>query len=262
MASAVPKTQTLYKPAKLKSWVWAHFMRVKEDSNVAHCTVCKENLNFTGGTTSWLSKHLKRKHGILPATTVEATESDEEGETPELVQKPITAYAPQKDLDFNSKRHRDITDKILNIVIKDLRPLSIVEDIGMKEALRYFEPRYKVISRTTLTKRLSDKYESVRKCLETKVSNADAIALTTDGWSSCATEDFIAVTVHMITGWKLEAYLLVVEKFAQNHTADNLTQHLKQTVEAWFTIPDGGKLYITTDNAANIVKGNFICILQ
>lgn len=244
--------KTYYKPS-FKSWVWTHMSLIKEEKELAHCDVCKTELKYTGGTTSVLIKHLKRKHGIEPAPLDKVPQVDQAG----LTQTAITSFVPQKELDTNCKRHREITDKLINIVVKDLRPLSIVEDLGMREALHYFEPRYKIICRTTLTKKLREKYDSVRACLESKVANADAISLTTDGWSSCNAEDYIAVTVHVISGWQLESYLLTVDLFSQNHTANNLTEHLTKTVHAWISLPDGQeKLYITTDNAANIVKGN------
>lgn len=261
--------RTRYKQHGLKSWVWNHFSLIKEDKTVAVCDICSDELKYASGSTSVLGKHLTRKHSLSSATGPTSSNMDDESDidiqeiTTPARQATIERFLPQKPLDANSKKHREITELLANLVVKDLQPFSIVEDKGMRDLIKYFEPRYQMVCRSTLTSRVETKYETAAAALKDKIDASDAIALTTDGWTSRSGEDYNAMTVHLLTKWKLETYLLAVSRFDQNHTAVNLTNFIKGAVEKWIVLPaDDTPLYVTTDNAANIVRGKHLTMFR
>ena len=84
---------------------------------------------------------------------------------------------------------------------KDLRPYSVVNTL---------EPRYKIPSRTHFSDSVAPKlYEEVKSKVVTELKSASAIALTTDGWTSRATQSYETVTAHFINQqWKIQNYIL------------------------------------------------------
>ena len=113
--------------------------------------------------------------------------------------------------------------KILALVVKDLQPFSIVEDEGFVNLLAYFEPRYQPISRKYLTENLlATKYREGTTALKTAIRNADSTSLTTDSWTSNSTEDFVTVTLHVLSDWVLSCYVLDTSPLSLAHTAWNL----------------------------------------
>ena len=123
----------------------------------------------------------------------------------------------------------------------------------------YFESRYQPISRKYLTENLlATKCRDGTTALKTVILNADNTSLTTGSWTSNSTEDFVTVTllvllVHVLSDWVLSCYVLDTAPLSLAHTAGNLSAHLTSVVQKW-SIKDE-LLYVTTDNATNIVKG-------
>ena len=64
------------------------------------------------------------------------------------------------------RRAKAVSDMILNMIIKDIRPIAIVEGEGFQEMMRLVEPGYKVPSRKYFTKLLHLKYSERVKNLK------------------------------------------------------------------------------------------------
>lgn len=74
------------------------------------------------------------------------------------------------------------------------------------------------------------------------MSNTAYIALISDGWTSRATESYIAVIAHYITSeW-------------ESHTSEHLSEALSQAVTDWKLERGNSTILVTTDNAKNIVN--------
>ena len=94
--------------------------------------------------------------------------------------------------------------KILALVVINLQPFGIVENEGFVNLLAYFEPRNQPISRKYLTEHfLATKYREGTTALNTVILNADDTSLTTDSWTSNSIEDFVTVTLHVLSDWVL-----------------------------------------------------------
>lgn len=81
----------------------------------------------------------------------------------------------------------EFTNSILNMIITDMRPLSMVEDQGFQKMISTFNPKYVLPSRTYFVKMMEKKYEEIKGKLKNTLKEADTIALTTDIWTSVAT---------------------------------------------------------------------------
>ena len=88
----------------------------------------------------------------------------------------------------------------MNSIIRDLRPISCVENDGFHQLLNEFNPRFKVPTKNYFRDTvLAHKYENIKAKVKFDLSNGvERHAITTDGWTSQATVDFITITVHFI----------------------------------------------------------------
>lgn len=84
-------------------------------------------------------------------------------------------------------------------------------------------------------------------------SNNSKLALTTDVWTSVATEAYLGVTCHYITDdWNMQSICLTTMPLQDRHTASNIAEWLEQVV-ARLEIPHSKIIVIVHDNGANIV---------
>ena len=67
--------------------------------------------------------------------------------------------------------------------------------------------------------------EVLKQCLK---NEAQFIALTTDIWTSLATENYFSVTAHYTdSNWELQAFVLETLSFPERHTGVNIADKLK-----------------------------------
>lgn len=160
-----------------------------------------------------------------------------------LVERPLSAH--QKKLYYNL---------ILNLVNKDLQPFSIVEDKGFMELIAGFHSAYQLASRTTLTRtHLPETYSIVAEKVRLKLKDISYITVTTDTWTSIATENYMSLTPHFIDNiWKVHTILVDCFKFSDRHTSENLKAEMARVLTEW-DISD--KVHtVVTDNARNITN--------
>lgn len=156
-------------------------------------------------------------------------------------------------------RQQKINNLILNIIVKDLQPFSIINDEGFRELMKELAPGYTIPSRPTFTYSfLTQKYNETVEKLQKMLNNAQFVALTADGWKSVANESYIGITAHFITDdWKLYSCLLECFPLEETHTSKNLSSEFRRVVEKWNLV---NKCYsVTTDNAANMVAAVKLC---
>ena len=116
----------------------------------------------------------------------------------------------------SASRAKEITDKIAIMIALDKRPISIIEGPGFTSLMQFLEPGYTIPSRKYLSKILKQKHEDGIEKLRYKLSNeVDTIALTTDIWTSCATEAYITITAHGIFNWEMDSLVLATRAFPE-----------------------------------------------
>jgi len=79
------------------------------------------------------------------------------------------------------------------------------------------------------------------------------VALTTDIWTSTATEGYITLTAHSLESWNYVNCVLATRDMKNGHTADNISTEIV-SVLADFGIKKEQVVRLVTDNASNIVK--------
>lgn len=240
--------EEIHSPVGFKSWVWKYFgFRKKDGAVIRDVAVCKDKdcqceIKYCGNTSN-LSAHLRRRHGM-------------DGDCPETqASKPstsLTTFFPVK-LSTTSKRAKTITKAIAFFICKDMKPYCVVENEGFRYLLEVLEPRYNIPSRQYFSESYIPKlYTKVRDEVIHGLMSAEQVAITTDGWTSCATESYITITCHFIDNdWQMNNPVLQTRVLGDTHSGINIGQVLINACEEWGIMK---KPALVTDNASNMIK--------
>ena len=223
------------------SEVWDYFRELDGGQEV-QCLKCELKMQFSHGSTNSMGRHLDRKHGIDLAVGVVKKKGK-----PDSNQETITACVKRAEkLSPDSKKYKDITYKIAKCMFLDLRPISICEDEGFREAILAAEPRYTIPSRVsyryTILPELYNQCRGevknrIQRYRETYPSTA-LFGVTTDGWTSGSNQSIVAYTLHIINEHKqIESFCIGTYEMSHKHTAHNLQAHLLATLQEWEVLP-------------------------
>ena len=160
-----------------------------------------------------------------------------------------------KTLSFSdeSQRAREITVSLAKMMVKDLQPISIVEDEGFRYFTKVMDPRYKIPSRKSMmTGEIPKLYEQAQKTVQDSIQSASSLVLTTDMWTARTTEAYLTLSGHFIDqDWQMQSCNLATVHVAVQHTADNISELLTKITDEWGIT---SKVYaVVTDNGANMV---------
>ena len=199
----------IVKNRKAKSSVWEHFGLKKRrldqvvDKSLAVCRRCNVTVKTSGGTTN-LTTHLRRHHPLLLSPPLKKIASNASGpssasgvsscEVPQSPQLPSIYRQRSMHLKYDSKsvKAAAITKNIANFIIKDLRPFRIVDAPEFRHLISSLDPRYSMPSRKQFAEEIIPAmYISVSQEIKEKLKCAEQVALTTDGWTSRATESYM-----------------------------------------------------------------------
>ncbi|KAJ8348900.1 hypothetical protein SKAU_G00274890 [Synaphobranchus kaupii] len=161
----------------------------------------------------------------------------------------MTDYVLRKNAPCTPQQAAVLIDGILNMLVTDMRPLSMVEDQGFRTMINILNPGYTLPARTHFTKLMERKYQKTFQEVKSAIKATNSrIGLTTDVWTSVATEAYLGITCHYIgDDWNMKSICLTTMPLEHRHTASNIAEWLEEVV-ARFEI-----IAIVHDNGANIV---------
>ncbi|XP_026132004.1 zinc finger BED domain-containing protein 1-like isoform X1 [Carassius auratus] len=123
-------------------------------------------------------------------------------------------------------------DKVLNIIIKDLQPLSSVTSHYLTRTLQ--SSLDVQLSASCIRNELQNLYRHKRVEVQNAVNNASNLALSAELWSSSEKVFYLTVSCHFITeNWKLTSYVLDTAHLLTKHTAENAAEHLLRISNEW-----------------------------
>lgn len=236
---------------KPRSAIWEHFTRSGDTAKCRHCT--KEYKYFSSTTN--LQAHMKSAHPKMCQAT-ESPSSTGAGGVTKMGTLPISSWSGGKVSTCSVKRSQEITGLVADWVFGSCRPLSIVNDPELATLLENLQPGYQLPSRTHLSKILTKHHQAGSEELISLLERAPAVALTSDCWTSRATQSYATYTVHFVDQskdkWSLESFMLQTAVFSGSHTADNLATHARNTCSK-FKLPAGKVVGLVHDEAANMM---------
>ena len=113
--------------------VWKHFIKMKE-TRKAECKICQKKLAYHGGTTN-LRENLVKVHPLVYKQ-----------ESP----KQLFLQSCMRPKFCSPARTKAITDKIVRMIILDLRPICVVECSGFRDIISTLEPGYVLPTRKSV----------------------------------------------------------------------------------------------------------------
>ena len=213
------------------SRIWDYFGFYEDDEkkilkNEAICKICKVGLKYTGSTSNLLY-HVSSCHPEKKFTG--------EGEHEPSKQTTLFAYQVKKPYSFESAQAQKLHLKVTEFIVEQLLPMSIVEKPAFKELVEALDPQYKVLSRASLMRTFIPKmYEETRGKILSDLKDLSGAGVTTDGWTSLATQGYVTVTLHFIDKeWNLKSIVLETKELKGSHTAEHLKDALLCTFNDW-----------------------------
>lgn len=161
-----------------------------------------------------------------------------------------------KETQCTTQKAAELSKRILRVIVKDMRPLSLVEGEAFIDMIEYACPGFKCPSRWWFTKQLEKAYQHTLEDLKKNLQGRSSkITLTTDAWTSIATEAYLGMTCHYINdNWEMVSFVLCTKPLEDRHTAENIARWIEEVAEKFdFSLRDDVQA-IVHDNAANVVK--------
>ena len=196
------------KKRKNSSIIWDHFGFVTDHKGViinrekVTCRHCNAELKYQGGSTSNLqyhynSLHLKDAKPSLSAS-LQPTIAQSMGQ--------VKAYS------ISSPRHGLLQKRVAEYLVENLLPLSTVSSPGFNTLVKSLDPKFVVGSRRTYSDVIIPKmYADLKQRIDAMLRPIDAVACTTDGWTSIVTESYITLSCHFIDhDWNMQSICLQI----------------------------------------------------
>lgn len=133
---------------------------------------------------------------------------------------------------FDPEKFRELL--VMAIVMHDL-PFQFVEYVGIRNVFTYICADIKLISRNTAkTDVMSMHAREMKKLKNTLVSMPSRICLTSDLWTSIATDGYLALTAHFVDDdWKLQKRILNFSFMPPPHTGVALSDKIYKLLVDW-----------------------------
>ena len=202
-----------------ESECWLYFE--KAVSGKARCKLCNKALACIGGSTSGLMTHVRSMH------------SDAMNTSPRQPKLGSFGVGPQRQC--SESRQEQITVLLSDVLVANMLPVSLVESTEFRALLAFLEPAYKPPCRQTMTTRIEAQAAMKRNTLRQEMeSDATAVAVTTDIWTSLANDPYISLTASYITpSWTMRTPTLANTLMDERHTQTNITARLADITADW-----------------------------
>ena len=117
-------------------------------------------------------------------------------------------------------------------LFRDLRPLSIVDDVGFRDLMGRVSPGYVIPSRTHVSKLIGQRHTTGLSALTSRLKSVSGCCLTTAVWTSKATQSYNTVTMHLVTEtWELEIAVVETALFPGSHTGVRIAEKVSDATK-------------------------------
>lgn len=224
--------------ARYRSAVWKYFGFVVETKNdekkvnykLTACKHCRKISSYTGNTTN-MTTHMYRHHPNIDSGTTskqaKASTSTTKADKLSFNSSNTTTTGQLRlqesfNLRFSptSMKAIAITKSIGAFIALDMRPYTIVESPAFRHMINTIEPRYQVPSSSHFAEKIvPELYNEAKSKVQDQLKKAFSVSITTDGWTSRATQSYITVTGHFIDpDWVMRSYVLQTRILEASHT--------------------------------------------
>jgi len=167
------------------------------------------------------------------------------------------ASPPRKQLrmsDEPTKSNAQVEKLIVDFVVQDMQPLSIVEGAGFRNLLHGLNPKVKVMCTETLKSRLHVKLTDMKSKLKEDLRSCAYVSTTADIWTQQA-RSYIGVTCHWLGSddFSHRSVALAFRRFLGTHSYDKIASVLMD-IHSEFDLDSSKIVNVVTDNGSNFIK--------
>ncbi|XP_065193216.1 E3 SUMO-protein ligase ZBED1-like [Sycon ciliatum] len=173
-----------------------------------------------------MREHMKRAHPLLFGRC--------DGEKSSAKQSSMLQHVAVKPAakQMSASTAKEITGSLTDWLVRDLRPLSIVDDVGFRDLMGRVSPGYVIPSRTHVSKLIGQRHTTGLSALTSRLKSVSGCCLTTDAWTSKATQSYNTVTVHFVTEtWELESAVVETALFPGSHTGVRIAEKVSDATK-------------------------------
>ena len=245
-------------PTGRKSLIWNYFGFSNDSSGKickekAICKLCGQKFSHGGGTTN-LRNHLKSGHLPEYNKLYVETASEQSSSTQTCLDE-FMAPPPSKKFSADSTKAKNLANAVSEFIVRDLRPINVVDGVGFLNLMHVAEPRYSVPCRRTMMGIIDSRYSNVRKSVCGTVALHDDFCLTTDMWTSRPGDGYISLTAqYMSDRFVMEHKTLHCLHLPGIHDHTAIADVLKDCAEGYHIDLSRNVTAFTTDNGSNVVK--------
>ena len=190
------------------------------------CGVCGKKIKYRNTPTN-LQQHLENQHSIQWGE-LQVKKSSQQPKISDF-----SSSSASKHYSDSHPKQKGFVSKLVDWVVKNLRPVSIVEDEKFRDLIAFIDPRLKVPSRKTIMRKINRlRAEKEGQVIE-KLKNVENVCCTTDAGSSLDQRSIINVNLHWLNedfmmekkiismtevdGKKADEYRAVVDESLKSH---------------------------------------------
>ena len=158
-------------------------------------------------------------------------------------------------MQFKGLPQSTVDNHITSYIVKGIQPLRTVETAAFRELVTGLAPGAAVMSRGTLSKRITDKREKMLFDLKEHMSAAKYICTTADAWSTCG-RGYLGVTAHWIAENTLKRHsaALACRRLVGSHSYDVLAEAITDIYNEYGLTVHSRIVGCVTDNGSNFLK--------
>jgi len=223
-----------------RSDIWNHFEDIGDGK--ARCKLCHADIRCRGGSISSLWKHIEMKHTHVVSPKLQAS-------TAAVSNSSLTVLSMFSKTNITSAHSEKLSDLITTMITTDTLPINHFRG-GSWIQRAYGVCGAGLHCAKTITNRLESRYAKVKE----KVSKMQVptLALTTDCWTSGATESFISQIAHYACtiSFIMKSLVMAMRQFDGRHTGPHIKAKMEEMMTEWGV---AGKMStVVHDNAANM----------
>ncbi|NWX24437.1 RSLE3 protein, partial [Aegotheles bennettii] len=211
-----------------KSKVWNYYRKLGDA--YVECNVCKKQLSFHNSTTT-MREHLVRKHSIRE-TLLSHIKDDHGAEpdsaAPENAAKRCRQTPPESGSHHAEARSDVLLELVLEMIFRDLHPLSVVKDKGFRLLLGYLEPGLVLPAPAQLAGMLRHRYSAARQHLERYLRTVQSVVVCAELWGSQLGQTYLSLTASFVdTEWRRARCVLETRPAGEEDAEGGLGEKLQ-----------------------------------
>uniref|UniRef100_A0A8C3C5D1 Uncharacterized protein n=1 Tax=Cairina moschata TaxID=8855 RepID=A0A8C3C5D1_CAIMO len=203
-----------------------------------------------------MREHLARKHSIRDAPLKDEQGPEHEGHEAKRPRPTPPESGPHHGAPCPDARSEAILELVLEMIFRDLQPLSVVRDKGFGLLLGYLEPGFALPAPARLAGMLRHRYGAVRRQLERYLQTAQALVVCLEPWASRLGHGYLGVSASFIDGeWRRARCLLETRRARQDEAEGDLGEKLRAAL-AEFGLCSQAVLCVVHDGAQPVAAAH------